>query len=480
MRVNIIGPSYTLRSPNIDAQRSVNQYPITDETGEGKNARALVGSPGVHTFCTLPQNECRGAYFSFANNRAFTVYGNKLYEVFADGTYTERGTLLTSTGHVYITGNGIQLCVVDNPNGYIFIYATNGYSQITDLDYPGAGTVCFCDGYFVFTEPNSGRYFISQLYDGTNFDPLEFATAEGNPDNLVAVASLRRNIWEMGQTTVEIAYNSGNPDFPFDRIQGAFIEYGCAGAALVQTLANTIFWVGQDKDGALTIWMAQQYAPQRISTFAIEYLLTKYGARIAEGTAYTYQEEGHFFYCVNVPGMPTTIVYDVTMKEFHERAFIDTNTGLLYRHRAENHMYAFGKHLVGDYLNGKLYWQSLDFYDHDGDVIKRVRACQYVSDDLEYLFHEKLQIDLESGVGLSPETPVEDYNPQMILRWSDDGGHTWSNEHTRAMGKQGQYNKRVIWRALGAARSRIYELSTANRCKYYVIAGHIDMAKGKA
>lgn len=480
MEFPFIGPSYSLRSKNIDAQRSVNLYPTADETSEGKSSTQLVATPGIQTFATLSTLGCRGCFFASNNGRAFTVYGNQLYEVFSNGTFTVLGVLNTSNGRVGMDGNGLQLCVVDGPYGYIFVFATNTFVPITDPDFPGANTVAFVDGYFCFNHPDTGQWFISQLYDGTSFDGLDFATAEGNPDNIVAIAGVRRNVWELGQSTTEVSYNSGNPDFPFDRIQGAFMEYGCAGAGTASTLANTIFWVGSDKDGAFTVWMAEQYAPQRVSTFAIEYMISLYGANIINATSFTYQEEGHFFYVLNIPGMPSTLVYDVTLKEWHERCYLNTDFGVLERGRPEHHMFAFGKHLVGDYATGKLYQQSLDFTDDDGGVVKRLRTCQYIADDLEYIFHERLQIDVESGVGLPALTPVEDNDPQMVMRYSNDGANTWSNELFRSMGKQGEYNKRVLWNRLGKARQRVYEISVTSRCKVNILAGHILLSKGTA
>ena len=56
----------------------------------------------------------------------------------------------------------------------------------------------------------------------------------------------------------------------------------------------------------------------------------------------------------------------------------------------------------------------------------------------------------------------EGADPQVMLRWSDDGGHTWSNEHWAKMGKIGQYFSRVLWRRLGMTmkiRDRVYEIS---------------------
>jgi hypothetical protein len=48
------------------------------------------------------------------------------------------------------------------------------------------------------------------------------------------------------------------------------------------------------------------------------------------------------------------------------------------------------------------------------------------------------------------------------LRWSNDGGHTWSNEYSAGAGKAGEYTKRVMFRRLGRARDRVYEISMSD------------------
>jgi hypothetical protein len=66
-----------------------------------------------------------------------------------------------------------------------------------------------------------------------------------------------------------------------------------------------------------------------------------------------------------------------------------------------------------------------------------------------------------------PATPG--YDPQVMLRWSDDSGHTWSSEHWASMGKIGEYGYRTFWRRLGSSRDRVYEVSGTDAVKIAIM-----------
>ena len=76
-------------------------------------------------------------------------------------------------------------------------------------------------------------------------------------------------------------------------------------------------------------------------------------------------------------------------------------------------------------------------------------------------------------------TPVVyPHGPQVMLRWSDDGGHTWSNEHWASMGKRGEYGTRVIWRRLGMTdklRDRVYEVSGTDPIKIAIMGAELGV-----
>jgi hypothetical protein len=76
-----------------------------------------------------------------------------------------------------------------------------------------------------------------------------------------------------------------------------------------------------------------------------------------------------------------------------------------------------------------------------------------------------------------PEAPG--YTPQAMLRWSDDGGHTWSNEHWKSMGRIGRFGHRTIWRRLGATmkiRDRVYEVSGTDPVRIYIMGAELAIS----
>jgi hypothetical protein len=70
-----------------------------------------------------------------------------------------------------------------------------------------------------------------------------------------------------------------------------------------------------------------------------------------------------------------------------------------------------------------------------------------------------------------------------MLRWSDDGGHTWSNEHWASMGAIGASGTRTFWRRLGMTdklRDRVYEVSGADPVKIAIIGAELSVTPTNA
>lgn len=468
-----IGPAYTLQSTNINAQRCVNLYPQMDESGTGKNVACLLGTPGLVTFCEIGDKPVRGIITS-STGRVFAAADTKLWEILGDGTKVDRGTLTSSAGFVSIADNGSLLMLVDGPGGYQYDLNANVLTEIAEFAINGGGaTVTFLDGRFIFNPPQTQKIVITDPYS-TNIDWSNFASAEGSPDPLLVVLSDKELIWLFGTNSVEVWYDSGDALFPFQRVQGGVIQFGLAAARTPARVANTVAWLGRNEQGQGVVYLANGMTPVRISTHAIEQELATYTA-IDDATAWTYQQDGHEFYVLNFPSGNKTWVYDVNTQLWHQRAY--TGNVLLERARGEMHVEAFGKHLISDYQVGRLYILDRFALNDAGRRITRIRATPFVSDELKNLFISRLQLDMQMGLG-SPSALPTDTPPQCMLRWSDDGGHTWSNEHWISLGAVGEYAKRAIWRRLGRTRQRIFEITITDDVLVAISDAFIEVSEG--
>ena len=471
MKTPILGQTYVARSVNAADARMVNLF--AEVLSEGKEAAFLQRAPGLRLLNTIGNGPVRGLWaFSPQDGVGFVVSGTQLYKINNAYTATLIGTV-AGTGPVSIADNGTQVFIAANGPSYIYNNTTNAFGQITDPDFPGAVTVAYLDGYFVFNEPNSQKMWVTQLLDGTSIDPLDFASTEGSPDGLVAVLSNFREIWAFGTNSIEVWYDSGASDFPLQRIQGAFNELGCAAPYSIAKVDNGLFWLGRDRRGQGIVYQANGYSGQRISTHAVEWQIQQY-SDLSDAIAYTYQQDGHSFYVLIFPTANTTWVYDLATQAWHERAgFTD---GAFTRHRSNCQMAFNNEVVVGDFENGNIYAFDLDDYSDNGQIQKWLRSWRALGpgkNDLKRTAQHSLQLDIESGVGLNLG---QGSDPQVMLRWSDDGGHTWSNEHWSPVGKIGEYYKRVFWRRLGMTlklRDRVYEVSMTDPVKVAIMGAEL-------
>jgi len=506
MKSPILGSAYVARSVNAADNRMVNLFPEIVPEG-GKEPAFLQRAPGLTRLAIAGDGPTRGMWQFGAYG--YVVSGNTLFQIDSNWNVTAKGTV-GGFGPVSMADNGTQLFIAANPQGYIYNAQTNVFQQITDPDFPGAGTVGYLDGYFVFNEPNTQKIWVTQLLDGTSIDPLDFASAEGNPDNVVAIFVDHREVWVYGTNSTEVWYNAGLLDFPLARIQGAYNELGCAAPYSIAKMDNQIYWLGKDARGQGVVFRASGYMGQRISTHAIEWQLQEY-PDLSDAVGYTYQQDGHSFYVLNFPTANTTWVFDVATGAWHERASFQN--GNFNRHRGNCQMFFNSETVVGDYQNGKIYKLDLTKYADDGEPQKWLRSWRALptgANNLTRTIQHGMQLDCETGVGLDGQqfeigllqaenddfliTEDGDYiavdysivqgsDPQVMLRFSDDGGHTWSNEHWKSMGKIGRYGFRTIWRRLGATmkiRDRVYEVSGTDPVRIYIMGAELILSGTRA
>ena len=480
-----IGQSYNLRNTQYDCQRTVNWYPEVDETGLGKEAEQsqLIPTPGLAPLISGLNGGSRGGYLT-SNGYFVWVFGNTLYLV-TPGTgltgWTARAldTNIAGSLECFFTDNGISLFMLADGNGYAFNLITGAKTVLSGGGWAAASSMTYFDTYIVFSKANSNQFFWTNPLS-TTVDALDFATGEANSDQIVAVFSNNEDLWVFGKKSTELWYDYGTNNTTFQRRPSILIETGCAAPRSIKKLNNTIFWLTADDRGGPTLVMANGYAPQRVSTFPIEQEWMKYSAdQIANSTAYTYQDGGHHFYVLNIPGQQTTWVYDMTASlqlggpVWHERQSRDTSTETQQRHYSQGHAYVNGVHVTGDYQNGVLYAMDNNTFTDNGEPILRERTTPHITNSMDRIYYGNMTIDFLTGSSLDMTL-----DPQIMMQFSDDGGFTWSDERWETAGMTGQYGVKVQFPRLGAARSRVFRIRCSDPIYWAVSGADLEMRPG--
>jgi hypothetical protein len=456
MIIPFVGQTYQMEATSFDNQRCVNLYPILSETGDSKSVSALRSVSGLLEEYDIGGGRIRGGIESAG--RAFFVTGSDFYEVFADGTSTNHGTLDTATSIVSIEENPTQIMIVDDEFGYIFTKATDTLTKITDADFPVPSDLTFQDGYFIVTEADTAFFFISALNNGSSWSSLDKTTVEASPDDLVGCKSDSSNLWMFGTKSTEVYRNTGASAFPFERINGASIETGCAAQGTIAEINNVLLWLGTDENGDAIVWQSSGYNAVRVSTQAIEKKIAE-GTNFNESYSWVYHERGHAFYMLQVKGVSTTLCLDLSTMAWHERMYRNTDSANEEQHKGSCHVFFNKKHLVGDRGSGKVFRMSLDYYSDNGDPLVKIRTSPHYDEERRLITHAQFELDMEVGVGLASG---QGSDPQIMMKYSDDGGKTWSSELWRSMGKIGEYLTRVKWNKLGRSRDRVYSVEVSD------------------
>lgn len=436
-----------------DCQRTVNWYPEYLEssgydgkqspypTPKAKSRMALYPSPGLIPFATLAG---RPRAQKEVNGRLFVIASTILYEVFNNGTNVQRGTgLIDDDQPATMVVSQIELCICAAGQVFILNLASNVFTPINQALFQGGlvSQVEFVSSYFIALLANSQKFQISGTLNGLSWAALDIAQVQDFPDNIVTMIADHNEILFGGNTKSDAWYNNGAASFPFAVNQAAaIIEQGSAAAFARDRLDNTIFWLGADSRGNGIAWRLNGYTPQRISTHSEEFLWAKY-PKISDAVSYSYQIKGHGFWqiyfpsaTVNSAGEPTkgaTWVYDASTGLWHERQFVDKNSGQRMAHRSWNHAFAFGKHIVGDWNDTKLYQMAIpvisgtawQFIDDFGNATIRERVGPHIAGEGQWIAHNALSFDLEFGLG--PQPPLTGGGIPTQLALKDANGVVW-------------------------------------------------------
>jgi hypothetical protein len=382
----------------------------------------------------------------------------------------------------------------------------------TDGAFTGGNVVDVNDNYFIYNRPNSQQFAVSDILSPIT-QALSFGSKFTSPDNLVSLIASNGQLYLLGEKSSEVWQDQGTFPLAYQRIPGSATQQGIIAPFSVARCANSFAYVSQNIRGQNQIVYMNGYTPQRISTHAVENsLLDQY---TADAIAYTYQLEGHEVYVVSFPTIDITWAYDFTTQLWHKWLWVDSNN-VYHRHRSNCAAVFQDIVVVGDWQNGNLYQLNQSTYTDNGGEIRRLRRAPHLVADLQRQYFDELQIQFQPGVGAGgfsrdrntylgdPYTiPLDDpliigvqeiavlgnagqitpndtlYNPKAMLRWSNDGGSTWSKEYWQDIGQQGKYTHRAIWRRLGWARDKVFEVVVTDPVKAVIVSANLKASVGE-
>lgn len=407
-RVQLSGGAYQARSVIASAQRSLNLYPEPMPQVQAEPAQfAHYPTPGLTLVGTLPQGPIRGIRQA-TNGDIYVAAGSGIYLVtVAPFAATLLGSITSGrTTPVSMQDNTLTLVIVDGTtSGWQVDLSSHAFSAISDPTgmFSGADRVDYLDTYLLFNKPGTPQFYTS-LSLSVTFDSLYFANKSSYTDLLMTLVVAKREIWLIGERTTEIWYNAATTDFPFGEIQATFVDHGTIAKYSPATFDNSVFWLTLDRQGAPTVMQAAGYQSQRISTFAIENVLTGYV--LSDAIGFTFIIGGHAIYALTFPSSDHTWCYDIVTQLWFEWLWVD-NAGAEHRSRC-NCAYAmrWGQVYAGDWQNGNLYQIDPTNQTDNGQPIKRQRSWQHVLNQGKRLFHREFVADFETGMdGPAPSQP---------------------------------------------------------------------------
>ena len=464
--VPLFGIGQKGKSSNVSSQRRVNLFAEIQQDQE-KSRMVFYGRHGRLLFATFGDTPARGGVV--VNDRLFVVHRGTFWEVNNAGVKTSRGTVSTTSGRVDMASDGAVILVTTGTNGYTYDLVADTLTVIADSDFFQTARTCgWLAGQFIADTGDGDQFQISA--DGVSWDALDVASAESAPDGLQRVFVDHGELMLPGIETTEFWAVSGDADFPFAPVRSNTLPYGLAARWSLCKFNDSVAGLFRSSMGQVQVMRFEGYTPRPISNPELDSIINGYSA-VSDATAFSRMQGGHPLYQINFPTAMASWEFDALTGLWSEVQY-GLNGG---RDRGEFCIDFINKPRLFDYENGNIYTVDADTYDDNGDPIRSVLVSRHFFAEYNRVIVNRLFIDFESGVGLATGQGTD---PQVMLRISRDGGHTWGNQLAASIGKIGEYLKQAEFRCLGVARDWVFELAITDPVKRVIIGAAIDFTPG--
>lgn len=426
----LLGTNYDKRIVGkLPPVRVVNRY-VEAASSNQVTGVALIPRPGLVQIGANGTGKTRGGY------REPGLFMGDLFEVVGEQLFRDSVAVtiidpIIGDDLIRWAGTDLVASLFFCSGGNLYLYDGVNVTQVAVPDDQPVSDVAELNSYILVQIDGTGRrYFIRP--GEIVIDALDFFTSESSPDNSVATVATASEAWLFDQKSCEVWLPTGQSDSPFQRYEGRVFSVGATSRDSVLKFDNTIFFVGEDNEQGRIVYRAAD-VPQRISTTSIEEKLRLSDDEIS---SVAFIIDGHAFYIFSCT--VGSFGFDVSTVSWSEWASFNRS-----RFRAGWAASAPGaKVVLGDDTTNQTYNLDPAVANDNGDPIIRI-----VGGGLPTLSRQSvdvLRIQCNTGASSDPEA-----RPLIQARFSRDGGFTWGDPKDCSLGKTGQYNLRVSWRALG-------------------------------
>jgi hypothetical protein len=400
---------------------------------DGKAPFVIYAAPGLTRWDTGTIIGPERGMIALDDSNMVALLGTKLCNITDAGVVTLVGAI-GGTGRVTMARNlngTPQIGIVTSDTQQYYLLQGGTLTQPSEANLPPPNSICYVRGYYVYSI-SDGRIFASPLDSGTGIDALSFDYANSEPDSNVRVVAHVGFLYIFGKSSLEIWQAAGTVPFPFGPIQQN-IALGLLAPFSVTQTERGLIWV--DHKGMVRF--GRDGGAQRVSTYSVERaiaLLSDADKAAIVGHIVTWQ--GHEYYVMSSPSW--TWIFDTYAMRWYQRNSYGSPRWLV-----NDSVWFAGNYIVSSKDNGRLYKVDTENYSEDStDYVMEV-WCQNAHNFPNGFLVDALDIDIISGVGNNNSSNPADFDPQIMIDYSDDGGKTFSGERTMSLGKVGDFHKLV-------------------------------------
>jgi hypothetical protein len=424
----------------VSAQQMVNCY-LSPSTPGSRTQAYVESSYGITTVSDIIAP--KGA--ASINGELYVTDSTTLYKVDKNGYAVTLASIPVIGSDAIILGNRNNIIIVSEDKGYL--YSGGTLALIPDSDFPTPAWMGYVDGYYPTIEKGTGTFWINETaFDVTSWNALDFAVASGSPDDLIWGIVHKRELILFGYDSTEIWSDTGGADFPFTRDANGFIERGIMSSHAATKISEAVYFMGDDG----IAYQLAGYSPIRISNTIIEKQIESHTKTCR---CFSWKEGGHTMVAFSFP--EACHVYDASTQLWHRRRSYERDDWQVKFAELAYNRYYLGASRLG-YLDQNTFTEY-------GDVMRSQCTSAAVVNRKKRIQHGLLELNFDVG-----------HNGTVMLRYSDDGGYTWSNERTASLGSTGEYSTRVRFNALGSPRDRVYEYAISGPYRRTLINAYLN------